>query len=157
MGARLSQPKGPAGTTEASVSAKAAPPPTPKSPFNRRINSRTIVAPAAAFTMALLLFVYARTSIRAAKANAQRHREADSGGEGLSLLNESRRRHGMRESVERGGTVTQLASEARAQIMGGNKKKTDGGAGEAGSGRSEDERLRALKGKIGKKSGSLEG
>ena len=148
MGARLSQPRGPAGTTESSVPAKAGPPPSPKRPFPRQINSRTIVAPAAAFTMALILFVYARTSIRAAKANAQRHRDADSGGEGLSLVNESRRRHGMDKRLERGGnTVTELASEARAQMF-GSKKDSGGEKKPAGSGRSEEEeRLRAMRGK----------
>ncbi|KAH8786088.1 hypothetical protein BGZ57DRAFT_756946, partial [Hyaloscypha finlandica] len=38
-----------------------------------------ITAPLAAFTMATLLFVYSRTSIQAAKRNAQKHREADGG------------------------------------------------------------------------------
>lgn len=153
MGARLSQPRGPGGTTEASVPSKPPPPPSPKTPWSRRINSRTIVAPAAAFTMACLLFVYARTSIRAAKANAQRHREADTGGEGLSLLNEHRRRHGMRDRVEgdQGGTVTQLASEARAQLMG--KKKEEAKREQVEAGRSnEEERLRAMRGKMGPRS-----
>lgn len=150
MGARLSQPRGPGGTTEASVLSKPPPPPSPKTPWSRRVNSRTIVAPAAAFTMACLLFVYAGTSIRAAKANAQRHREADTGGEGLSLLNEHRRRHGMRERVEgdQGGTVTQLASEARAQLLGRKQKEGRRELGEAGRSE-EEERLRALKGKTG--------
>ena len=101
--------------------------------------------------MALLLFVYARTSIRAAKANAQRHRDADSGGDGLSLLNESRRRHGLAPRFEKGGnTVTELAIEAREQIAGTKKKKAvERDLQESGTGRSEDEdRLRAaLRGK----------
>ena len=149
MGARLSQPRGPAGTTEASVPEKAPPPPSPKKPFPRQINNRTIVAPVAAFTMACILFVYARTSIRAAKANAQRHREADSGGEGLSLLNESRRRHGMDERIEqKGSTVTQLASEARSQLLGSRAKDLEKESVSTGSGRSEsEERLRAMRGK----------
>ena len=98
--------------------------------------------------MACLLFVYTRTSIRAAKANAQRHRDAD-GGEGISLLNESRRRHGLDKKLERSGnTVSQLAGEAREQIMGGKGRVKEGGASgdEVRSGRSEDEeRLRAMK------------
>ena len=156
MGARLSQPRGPAGTTEASVPVKPAPPPSPKKPFPRQINSRTIVAPAAAFTMACLLFVYARMSINAAKANAQRHRDADSGGEGLSLLNESRRRHGMEKRLERGGnTVTELANEARIQLLGCKRKDENVGRVATGSGRSEEEeRLRAMR---GKRSSSKEG
>lgn len=135
MGGRLSVPRGPAGTTELSHPTK-----SPHStPFSRRVNSRTLLAPAAAFTMALLLFVYTRTSIRAAKENAQRHRNADSGGQGLDLLNESRRRHGLAKQVGSGseggrmGSVGELASEARAQLLG--KKKT-GAEGEGGSGAS---------------------
>ena len=141
--------------TESSVPTKVPPPPTPKRPFPRQINSRTIVAPAAAFTMALLLFVYARTSIRAAKNNAQRHREADSGGKGLSLLNESRRRHGLADKVDGAeGTVTELGRE----ILGGSSRQGKGSnnAGlEKGLGRSEeDERLTALKGQKGRRSSS---
>ncbi|KAK3722715.1 hypothetical protein LTR37_002286 [Vermiconidia calcicola] len=148
MGARLSQPRGPDGMSEGSVATKSPPPPSPKRPFPRQINSRTIAAPVAAFTMACILFVYARTSIRAAKANAQRHRDADSSGEGLSLFNENRRRHGVDKRLEGGGnTVTELVSEARAQLM-GSKKKSEGAEKAAGSsGRSEEEeRLRAMRG-----------
>jgi hypothetical protein len=58
--------------------------------------------PLAAFTMASLLFVYTRTSIRSAKANAQRHREADGGQ--INWANETRRRHGLVAGVEEGGT-----------------------------------------------------
>jgi hypothetical protein len=101
--------------------------------------------------MALLLFVYARTSIRAAKANAQRHRDADGGGGGggLSLLNEHRRRHGLKEKVggTQGGTVVELGRE----IFGGagKERSKDEGAGEdRDKGRSaEEERLRGLMGK----------
>ena len=50
------------------------------------------MAPLAAFTMASLLFVYSRSSIQAAKRNAQRHREADGGQ--ISWNNENMRRHG---------------------------------------------------------------
>jgi len=101
-----------------------------------------MIAPAAAFTMACLLFVYARTSIRAAKANAQRHRESDSGGEGLSLLAESRRRHGLADKIESGGTVSQLTKEA---LMG---RKEQAEKSNANKGRNEDDdRLRAAMGK----------
>ena len=55
------------------------------------------MAPLAALTMAGLLFVYARTSIRAAKLNAQKHREADGGQ--ISWHKESMRRHGQLENV----------------------------------------------------------
>lgn len=50
------------------------------------------MAPLAAFTMAGLLFVYSRSSIQAAKRNAQRHREADGGQ--INWYNENLRRHG---------------------------------------------------------------
>jgi hypothetical protein len=56
------------------------------------------MAPLAALTMAGLLFVYARTSIRAAKLNAQKHREADGGQ--ISWHRESMRRHGMAEKLD---------------------------------------------------------
>ncbi|THV66221.1 hypothetical protein D6C86_06355 [Aureobasidium pullulans] len=119
MGGRLSVPKGPAGTTEISHP-KASPFPRRKMPFN----SRTVIAPAAAFTMACILFVYTRTSIRAAKANAQRHRDADSNGEGLDLLAESRRRHGRGEKLDQGGgTLSELAHGAREQFLGSSKSK----------------------------------
>ncbi|KAI1402042.1 hypothetical protein F4819DRAFT_299946 [Hypoxylon fuscum] len=39
------------------------------------ITPRTIMAPAAAFTMACLLFTYTRTSMREAKRNAQHERD----------------------------------------------------------------------------------
>jgi len=62
------------------------------------INGRTIMAPLAALTMAGLLFVYARTSIRAAKLNAKKHREADGGQ--ISWHKESLRRHGQLDRVD---------------------------------------------------------
>lgn len=136
-------PRGPAGTTEISH---------PKtSPYPRRplpFTSRQMIAPAAAFTMACLLFVYARTSIRAAKNNAQRHRETDSGGEGLSLLAESRRRHGLADKVESGGTFSQLTREA---LM-GRKDQIEQKDDKSKSG--NDDRLKAA---IGKRSGGGEG
>lgn len=48
--------------------------------------------------MACILFVYARTSIHAAKLNAQRHREADGGQ--INWRNESMRRHGQLEKLD---------------------------------------------------------
>jgi len=66
--------------------------------------------PLAAVTMACLLFFYSRTSIRAAKLNAQRHREADGGQ--ISWRNESARRHGLRENVNNKGMLQEaLAAE----------------------------------------------
>jgi hypothetical protein len=56
--------------------------------------------------MATILFVYSRTSIQAAKRNAQRHREADGGQ--INWHNETLRRHGKLESPVEEGTVGQL-------------------------------------------------
>jgi len=76
----------------------------------------------------------------------------------LSLLNEHRRRHGQAERLERGGnTITELASEAREQLMGARKKVEGGEAGKVGGGRGEEEdRLRAMKGRGGRKPASEE-
>lgn len=104
--------------------------------------------------MALILFVYARTSIRAAKANAQRHRDADTGGDGLSLLAEHRRRHGLAKKIDgdEGGTVRQLSR----QLLGGNDMKNSGvqspGADVQSGG--EDDMSKLLKMKVGKKGGA---
>lgn len=132
-------PRGPAGTTEISHP-KSSPYPRGKLPFT----SRQMIAPAAAFTMACLLFVYARTSIRAAKTNAQRHRDTDSGGEGLSLLAESRRRHGLADKIESGGTVSQLTREALLERKEQVEQRKDKGQSD------NDDRLKAV---IGKKTG----
>jgi hypothetical protein len=48
--------------------------------------------------MACLLFVYSRTSIHAARLNAQKHREADGGQ--LNWRNESLRRHGQLDRID---------------------------------------------------------
>ncbi|KAF8862401.1 hypothetical protein BDZ45DRAFT_585597 [Acephala macrosclerotiorum] len=76
------------------------------------LNARTVMAPIAAFTMATLLFVYSRTSIQAAKRNAQRHREADGGQ--INWHNESLRRHGVLESPVKEGTVGELVTTLQA-------------------------------------------
>jgi len=89
MGGRLSVPQSTDGLSEIS---------RPTAPGRYRINGRTIVAPAAAFTMACLLFFYSRTSIQAARLNAQKHREADGGQ--ISWRNESLRRHGHADRIE---------------------------------------------------------
>jgi len=85
------------------------------------LNAKTISAPIAAFVMASLLFVYSRTSIQAAKRNAQKHREADGGQ--INWHNESLRRHGRLESPVEEGTVGQLVGalqEGREKRRGGN-------------------------------------
>ncbi|KAK7720158.1 hypothetical protein SLS57_005564 [Botryosphaeria dothidea] len=89
MGGRQSIPRGPDKLNETSR-------PT-RPPGSFKFNGRTMMAPLAAFTMAGLLFIYTRTSIRAAKLNAQKHREADGGQ--ISWKNESRRRHGQADQV----------------------------------------------------------
>jgi len=48
--------------------------------------------------MACLLFIYSRTSIHAARLNAQKHREADGGQ--LNWRNESLRRHGQLDKID---------------------------------------------------------
>lgn len=48
--------------------------------------------------MACLLFVYSRTSIHAARLNAQKHRQADGGQ--LNWRNESLRRHGQLDRID---------------------------------------------------------
>lgn len=96
--------------------------------------------------MACLLFVYTRTSIRAAKANAQRHRDADSGGEGLDLLAESRRRHGRGEKLDQSSTISELAHGAREQFLGTSQKSPEKLKGRSPISESE-EKLKAAMGK----------
>ena len=101
------------------------------------ITARAVVAPIAAFTIAGLLFVYARSSIHAAKRNVERHRAADGGQ--ISWYNESQRRHGALENPEEQDTIKQLLTGA--------KDKT-GEVAVKGTRRSEaDALLRARKGK----------
>ena len=89
------------------------------------INSKTIVTPIAAFTMACLLYVYARSSIRAAKRNAERVRSADGGQ--ISWRNESLRRHGALERPEEQETFRELVTGAKnkdANVVGQAVKRT---------------------------------
>lgn len=92
----------------------------PRGGFN--INSRTITAPLAAFTMAGLLFVYTRSSISAAKRNAQRHRQADGGQ--INWENETKRRHGMMETPGDDGksAVTELLGQVNEQAASGQER-----------------------------------
>ena len=97
-----------------------------------RFTPRTLTAPIVAVTMAGMLFVYSRTSIKAAKRNAERHREADGGQ--ISWHNESQRRHGKLERPVDPDTLTKL-------ILGTEEKIEKGlGSGEGGS--QERNRLR---------------
>ncbi|KAI8933973.1 hypothetical protein NX059_008747 [Plenodomus lindquistii] len=146
MGGRLSMPKGADGMSETSkpTSANA---PARLTRNKGIINGRTVMAPLAALTMAGLLFVYARTSIRAAKLNAQKHREADGGQ--ISWHKESLRRHGQLEKVEDDrGTL----KEALMGDMQGRKKRErkaqEDDEGKAPVERSEnDQELRSILGK----------
>ncbi|KAF2809514.1 uncharacterized protein BDZ99DRAFT_29755 [Mytilinidion resinicola] len=99
MGGRLSVPRSADGISEV----PGVPGGAKKVARRSLINGRTLVAPLAALTMAGLLFVYSRTSIRAAKLNAQKHREADGGQ--ISWYRESRRRHGQLEKVDDTGIL----------------------------------------------------
>ena len=102
------------------------------------------MAPLAALTMAGLLFVYARTSIRAAKLNAQKHREADGGQ--ISWHKESMRRHGQLERV--GNDRSTLKEALQADFSRSKKEKVAREETKARTERSaEEERLRKMMGK----------
>lgn len=79
-----------------------------------RFTSRTLTAPIVAVVMAGMLFVYSRTSIKAAKRNAERHRMADGGQ--ISWQNENQRRHGKLERPEDPDTLTKLVFGTEAKI-----------------------------------------
>jgi len=97
---------------------------------------QTLTMPLAAFTMATLLFVYTRTSIQAAKRNAQRHREADGGQ--INWHNESLRRHGKLDAPGEGKTVV----EELVGTLKGDREKGDGEGGKMGGERETvEERL----------------
>ncbi|KAG9234809.1 hypothetical protein BJ875DRAFT_483830 [Amylocarpus encephaloides] len=84
--------------------------------MKHNLTGRKVTSPIAALTMAILLFVYARTSIQAAKRNAQKHREADGGQ--INWHNESLRRHGKLEPPEQQGTVSQIVGLAKENVGG---------------------------------------
>lgn len=81
--------------------------------------------------------MYSRTSIQAAKRNAQKHREADGGQ--INWHNESLRRHGRLESPVEEGSVKQLVGLAKEKDVG----KADGIAGET----EEERKIRQLAGR----------
>jgi hypothetical protein len=85
--------------------------------------------------MATLLFVYARTSIQAAKRNAQKHREADGGQ--INWHNENLRRHGQMPPPVEQDSLKQLVGLAKERA----------GAGEGKSEREEERKLRERAGK----------
>jgi hypothetical protein len=105
------------------------------------------MAPLAALTMAGLLFVYTRTSIRAAKMNAKKHREADGGQ--LSWHKEGLRRHGQAERVDN-DRVT-LKEALMADVSGKFRERKPAAAAAEGSTKtkrsSEEDELRKMMGK----------
>ncbi|KAJ4292369.1 hypothetical protein N0V90_009030 [Kalmusia sp. IMI 367209] len=143
MGGRLSMPRGPDGMNETSKPTSGSAP--ARLTRNKGIiNGRTVMAPLAALTMAGLLFVYARTSIRAAKLNAQKHREADGGQ--ISWHKESMRRHGQLERVDNDRTT--LKEAFMADVSRTKKQKSVTEETKAKTERSaEEERLRKMMGK----------
>lgn len=64
--------------------------------------------------MAGILFVYTRTSIQAAKRNAQKHREADGGQ--INWHNENLRRHGHLDPPVEQASVKQLLGTAKENV-----------------------------------------
>lgn len=161
MGGRLSMPRGADGMSETS---KPTASPTParltrsKGIVNGRVwiallfakapclrTTQTVMAPLAALTMAGLLFVYARTSIRAAKLNAQKHREADGGQ--ISWHKESMRRHGQLEKVDNDRSTLKEAFQADFT----RSRKDKGAVDEEAKARTErspeEEQLRKMMGK----------
>lgn len=107
--------------------------------------------------MACLLFVYARSSIQAAKRNAQSHREADGGQ--ISWRNESLRRHGQLEIPGgKDGTTTGKGGDGLGavvrELLGTMKKdgKEADGGGRVGE-TLEERRVREIAaGGLGRKS-----
>lgn len=95
--------------------------------------------PIAAATMALLLFVYTRTSINAAKANAKLHREADGGQ--ISWRNQSLRQHGQMELPEEPMPVVARFLDNVTTPRRAPPKAPDGGAWARGAG-AEDAKIR---------------
>jgi hypothetical protein len=85
--------------------------------------------------MAGLLYTYAVTSIRAAKRNAQLHREADGGQ--LDMRRESLRRHGLLEEVQ-GTSGLQLFKNAQADMKDESKFMTEKKAKPLGSDQKEE-------------------
>ncbi|KAH7389385.1 hypothetical protein DE146DRAFT_635108 [Phaeosphaeria sp. MPI-PUGE-AT-0046c] len=148
MGGRLSMPKGPDGMSEGSKPTSS---PTPARLTRSRgiINGRTIMAPLAAFTMAGLLFVYARTSIRAAKLNAQKHREADGGQ--ISWHKESMRRHGTLERLDDDRSTFKEALMGDVRKSRKERREEERRAAEVGEIGERSENDKELRGLLGKR------
>jgi len=119
-------------------------------PQRLNFNSRTLTMPIAAFCMASILFVYARTSIQSAKRNAQKHREADGGQ--ISWRNETMRRHGVLEPPEQQESVKQLLEGVKSDIgVGSGSAKedvADMAQRQVGKTTMEEEKVRQRAGKV---------
>lgn len=107
------------------------------------------MAPLAAFTMAGLLFVYARTSIRAAKLNAQKHREADGGQ--ISWHKESMRRHGTLERLDDDRSTFKEALMGDVRKSRKERREEERRAAEGQVTREGSENDRELRGILGKR------
>jgi len=110
------------------------------------MSNQKVTAPIAAFTMALLLYTYSVTSIRAAKLNAQRHREADGGQ--LNMRNEMLRQRGWleRPTTDREVFVGGWKGEKIEKVDregGGGLGGVVGGGGVGGKGDGEEKLLKA--------------
>lgn len=89
--------------------------------------------------MACILFVYTRTSIQAAKRNAQKHREADGGQ--INWNNESLRRHGQLDAPVDQGVVKGIVETLQEGKLKGGGKDDGGRKGESEA----ERRIRELK------------
>lgn len=96
-------------------------------------------------TMAGILFVYARTSIRAAKLNAQRHREADGGQ--ISWEKESLRRHGHAQKIENDRVTLKEALMADLKKKKKEPEVADVNANMQGERSENDQEVRRMTGK----------
>ena len=92
--------------------------------------------------MAIILYVYSTTSIRAAKRNAALHREADGGQ--VDMRRESLRRHGLLDKVE-GTRDVDLFRNAKKEDA--QKKPDQEREGETGGRTEVEKKLESLKGR----------
>lgn len=94
----------------------------------------------AAATMAVLLFVYTRTSINAAKTNAKLHREADGGQ--ISWRNQSLRQHGQMELPEEPIPEQGKVAQFLDKVTTARRVSKEGNGAGVGGAREEDMRIR---------------
>ena len=75
----------------------------------RRASSRKFAAAIGGVALSCIFYVYANTSVKAAKRNAERHRTADGGQ--INWRNESLRRHGALQKPEDEGFLRKLFTD----------------------------------------------